>query len=196
MTNRLSSSSSSFSKGFEDFESNNDEDDEVKANSLGQVLLPQHLLQMLKSPDMPSFASKSTSEEVIIMYAYIGDLKKGFKTNENIALWRRDGPTLLQKFIRNKSESDQTRFTSTMSFSNWEDHRKNEFIQIFVKPVSESLTELCVEVMDCDAAEQTCVFEKFHELDLDPYVSYADRNKKKEMTKTDTEDDEEEMETS
>lgn len=117
------------------------------------------------------------------LYAYKGDLKHGLRANSNICLWRRDGQSLLQKYMRDKeTSSGSILFNSSMVYSCWEDRRKEEFLEVKVKCVTSAgkdnnSRDAKVELLDIDSIEQTCISGKYSELDLEPYVSYADKKK-------------------
>lgn len=119
------------------------------------------------------------------MYAYKGDLKNGLRANAGICLWRRDGQSLLQKYLRDKDSKGSTiHFNSSMVYSCWEDRRKDEFLEVKVKCVAnagkDATRDSKVELLDINNIEQTCIDGKFHELDLEPYVSYADKKKEED----------------
>lgn len=138
------------------------------------------------------------------MYAYKGDLKNGLRANTNICLWRRDGQSLLQKYLRDKdSKGNAILFNSSMVYSCWEDRRKDEFLEVKVKCVANSGKDATrdskVELLDINGIEQTCIDGKFHDLDLEPYVSYADKKKEEDAmngTSTSQAQEEEEEEVS
>lgn len=122
---------------------------------------------------------------VFSLYAYKGDLKNGLRANTNICLWRRDGQSLLQKYLRDKDSSDHSIFfNSSMVYSCWEDRRKEEFLEVKVRCMSnggkDASRDAKVELLDIDGIEQACIEGRFHELDLEPYVSYADKKKQEE----------------
>jgi len=140
---------------------------------------------------------------IFSLYAYKGDLKNGLRANTNICLWRRDGQSLLQKYLRDKdSKGNAVHFNSSMVYSCWEDRRKEEFLEVKVKCIASSGKDATrdskVELLDINGIEQACIDGKFHELDLEPYVSYADKKKEEDaMNGTSTsqtqEEDEEEV---
>jgi hypothetical protein len=122
---------------------------------------------------------------VFSLYAYKGDLKNGLRANTNICLWRRDGQSLLQKYLRDKDSSGNSiNFNSSMVYSCWEDRRKDEFLEVKVKCAAntgkDASRDSKVELLDVDGIEQTCIDGRFHELDLEPYVSYADKKKEED----------------
>lgn len=138
------------------------------------------------------------------MYAYKGDLKNGLRSNANICLWRRDGQSLLQKYLRDKDSKGTTiHFNSSMVYSCWEDRRKDEFLEVKVKCVAaagkDATRDSKVELLDLSGIEQSCIDGKFHELDLEPYVSYADKKKEEDAlngtstSQAQEEDEEEEV---
>lgn len=123
---------------------------------------------------------------IFTLYAYKGDLKNGLRANSTICLWRRDGQSLLQKYTREKEgKAGAILFSSTMVYSCWEDRRKDEYLEVRVKCVSNQTKDATrdsrVELLDIDTIEQTCVDGKYHELELEPYVSFADRKKQEEQ---------------
>ena len=116
------------------------------------------------------------------MYAYKGDLKNGLRANTNICLWRRDGQSLLQKYLRDKdSKGNSIFFNSSLVYSCWEDRRKDEFLEVKVKCAAnagkDATRDSKVELLDIAQIEQTCRDENFADLDLEPYMSYADKKK-------------------
>lgn len=71
-----------------------------------------------------------------------------------------------------------------MTYSCWEDRRKDEFLEVKVKCVAnagkDATRDSKVELLDINGIEQACIDGKFHELDLEPYVSYADKKKEED----------------
>lgn len=71
-----------------------------------------------------------------------------------------------------------------MVYSCWEDRRKDEFLEVKVKCIAnagkDATRDSKVELLDVNGIEQTCVSEKYCELDLEPYVSYADKKKEED----------------
>lgn len=64
-----------------------------------------------------------------------------------------------------------------LQYSCWEDRRADEFLEVKVKCCSKDSKDSRVELMDLDKIEQTCIDEKYAELNLEVYVSYADKKK-------------------
>lgn len=60
------------------------------------------------------------------------ELKDGIKDNKELCLWRRDGTSLLQKFIRDKDEDDII-FTSSSVYSCWEENKKLNYVEVKVQ---------------------------------------------------------------
>jgi hypothetical protein len=122
---------------------------------------------------------------VFSLYAYKGDLKDGLRINTNLCLWRRDGQSLLQKYLRSKDNKNNSMiFDSSMVYSCWEDRRRDEYLEVKVKCLNstgkDSARDSKVELIDVDAIEQIIINEKYNELDLAPYISYADKKKQEE----------------
>jgi hypothetical protein len=90
-----------------------------------------------------------------------------------------------------------------MVYSCWEDRRKDEFLEVKVKCVAnagkDATRDSKVELLNIGDIEKTCVDGNFAGLDLEPYVSYADKKKEEDaMNGTSTsqvqeEEDEEEV---
>lgn len=62
------------------------------------------------------------------MYLYKADLKKGFRANRNIILWRRDDFLLLEKY---KRIQDSNEFRSTSNYTKWKE--EYDFLDDFVE---------------------------------------------------------------
>lgn len=90
-----------------------------------------------------------------------------------------------------------------MVYSCWEDRRKDEFLEVKVKCVAsagkDATRDSKVELLDINNIEQTCIEGNFKDLDLEPYVSYADKKKEEDAlngtstTQVQEEEDEEEV---
>lgn len=73
------------------------------------------------------------------LHIFKGDLKDGIVNNPQVCLWRRDGSSLLQKYLRDKTvDSELPQFNSSMVYSCWEDKRANEYIEIKVRCLEQS----------------------------------------------------------
>jgi hypothetical protein len=73
-----------------------------------------------KSKSAPAESSKNFPDKagIFSLYAYKGDLKNGLRANTNICLWRRDGQSLLQKYLREKEDNgSKIIFNSSMVVS-------------------------------------------------------------------------------
>jgi len=158
-----------------------------------------------KSPSEADARNFPDRQGVFSLYAYKGDLKNGLRANTNICLWRRDGQSLLQKYLRDKeSKGTSVFFNSSMVYSCWEDRRKGEFLEVKVKCAAtagkDATRDSKVELLDISSIEQSCVDGKFHELELEPYVSYADKKKEEDTlngtTTSQAQEEEEEDEVS
>lgn len=138
-----------------------------------------------KAPTEADARNFPDRQGIFSLYAYKGDLKNGLRANTSICLWRRDGQSLLQKYLRDKdSKGNTVHFNSSMVYSCWEDRRKDEFLEVKVKCIAnagkDATRDSKVELLDVNGIEQTCVDGKFCELDLEPYVSYADKKKEED----------------
>ncbi|KAH8329348.1 hypothetical protein KR074_008261 [Drosophila pseudoananassae] len=60
-------------------------------------------------------------------------LEKDWMKNNRLCLWRRDEhTTLLQKYLRVKSDEDEMVFTSSSVYSSWDEQQTDDFIEIKV----------------------------------------------------------------
>lgn len=167
---------------FDEDEMNEEDELDTSTKSQGSSKKTSSAKKVSSEADARNFPDR---QGVFSLYAYKGDLKNGLRANTNICLWRRDGQSLLQKYLRDKdSNGSSIFFNSSMVYSCWEDRRKDEFLEVKVKCVAntgkDSTRDSKVELLDIDGIEQTCIDGKFHELDLEPYVSYADKKKEED----------------
>lgn len=187
---------------FEDGDEDMEDDLDVSFDNCRQIWtifsdLHTHLQSSKNTSSRKSTSGKKSTTEtdarnfpdrqgIFTLYAYKGDLKNGMRANTTICLWRRDGQSLLQKYTREREgKGNAIHFSSTMVYSCWEDRRKDEYLEVRVKCLNnlskDASRDSKVELLDIDTIEQTCIDEKYLELDLEPYVSYADRKKQEEQ---------------
>lgn len=87
------------------------------------------------------------------LYIFKGDLKDGILNNQQVCLWRRDGSSLLQKYLRDKTvATDLPQFNSSMVYSCWEDKRANEYIEVKVRCIEQS-KQIRVELTNVEELE-------------------------------------------
>ncbi|CRL01528.1 CLUMA_CG014343, isoform A [Clunio marinus] len=168
----------------EEEENEEDEEDEEEDESM-DTSSKSNAKKSKKAPSEADARNFPDRQGIFSLYAYKGDLKNGLRANTNICLWRRDGQSLLQKYLRDKeSKGNSIYFNSSMVYSCWEDRRKDEFLEVKVKCVAnsgkDSTRDSKVELVDINGIEQACIDGKFHELELEPYVSYADKKKEED----------------
>jgi hypothetical protein len=92
------------------------------------------------------------------LYIFRGDLVNGIKNNENLCLWRRDGSSLLQKYLRDKNQAD-CQWSPSMVYSCWEDRRKDEYLEVKVLCKGD-LKNSNVTIVDLDNLEEQCISER------------------------------------
>ncbi|XP_058456035.1 nucleolin-like [Malaya genurostris] len=110
---------------------------------------PQPLQRKLATP-LKSFPDKGG---FLTLYIFKGDMKDGIYNNHELCLWRRDGSSLLQKFLRDKSIATGTpQYNSSMVYSCWEDKRADEYLEIKVKCL-EQAKQVRVELVDAEELE-------------------------------------------
>jgi len=192
----------------EDEEEDNEEfdEDEEEDESMDTSTKSSANKKAKKAPSEADARNFPDRQGIFSLYAYKGDLKNGLRANTNICLWRRDGQSLLQKYLRDKeSKGGSVFFNSSMVYSCWEDRRKDEFLEVKVKCVAnagkDATRDSKVELLDVNSIEQSCIDGKFHELDLEPYISYADKKKEEDalngtttsQVQEEAEDDDEEV---
>lgn len=87
------------------------------------------------------------------LYIFKGDLKDGIINNTQVCLWRRDGSSLLQKYLRDKTvDSDIPRYNSSMVYSCWEDKRADEYLEVKVRCI-EQTKQVRVELTNVEELE-------------------------------------------
>lgn len=92
------------------------------------------------------------------LYIFRGDLVHGIKANENLCLWRRDGSSLLQKYLRDKN-STEVQWSPSMVYSCWEDRRKDEYLEVKVLCKGD-LKNSNVTIVNLDELEQQCIIDR------------------------------------
>lgn len=86
------------------------------------------------------------------LYLFKNDLTKDYRNDEKLCMWRRDGASLLQKFLVVKDSSANLIFKGSSVYSCWEEKRKNDFFQIKVQLLGEK-KESKVRVVDLKELE-------------------------------------------
>lgn len=86
------------------------------------------------------------------LYLFKNDLTKDYRNDEKLCMWRRDGASLLQKFLVVKDSSSSLVFKGSSVYSCWEEKRKNDFFQIKVQLLGEK-KESKVRVVDMKELE-------------------------------------------
>lgn len=73
------------------------------------------------------------------LYLFKNDLTKEYRSDEKLCMWRRDGASLLQKYLVVREDSDGANlvFKALSVYSCWEEKRKNDFFQIKVTLVGD-----------------------------------------------------------
>lgn len=110
---------------------------------------PQPLQRKIVTP-LKSFPDKGG---FLNLFIFKGDLKDGIVNNAQVCLWRRDGSSLLQKYLRDKTVSANVpQFNSSMVYSCWEDRRADEYLEVKVRCLEQS-KQIRVELTDIDELE-------------------------------------------
>lgn len=114
------------------------------------TIKPQPLQRMIVTP-AKSFPDKGG---FLNLYLFKGDLKDGIANNPQVCLWRRDGSSLLQKYLRDKTvQASVPQFNSSMVYSCWEDRRADEYLEVKVKCLEQS-KQIRVELTDIEELER------------------------------------------
>lgn len=92
------------------------------------------------------------------LYIFRGDLVNGIRANQDLCLWRRDGSSLLQKYLRDKNSSE-CQWSPSMVYSCWEDRRKDEYLEVKVLCKGD-LKNSNVTIVDLDTLEEQCVRDR------------------------------------
>lgn len=123
----------------------------VKAEATTSVASPKPVpLQRKVVTPVKSFPDKFG---FLNLYIFKGDLKEGIVNNPQVCLWRRDGSSLLQKYLRDKTvTTDLPQYNSSMVYSCWEDKRANEYIEVKVRCIEQS-KQIRVELTNVDELE-------------------------------------------
>lgn len=102
------------------------------------------------------------------LYLFKNDLTKEFRNDPKLCMWRRDGASLLQKYLVVKNEDDDREiyFNASSVYSCWEEKRKNDFFQIKVTLVGEK-KDGKVKVIDVDEFEKFAAEDR-PQVDLTP----------------------------
>lgn len=89
------------------------------------------------------------------LFLFKNDLNKEFKTDAKLCMWRRDGASLLQKYIVEKAEAGAKDliFKGSSVYSCWEEKRRNDFFQIKVQLVGDKKDQR-VKVLDMDELQK------------------------------------------
>lgn len=73
------------------------------------------------------------------LYIFKNDLSKDFKNDPKLCMWRRDGSSLLQKYLKAQDDDNDKDmlFKASSVYSCWEEKRKHDFFEIKVQCVGE-----------------------------------------------------------
>jgi len=128
------------------------------------------------------------------LYLFKNDLTKDFRTDAKLCMWRRDGASLLQKYILVKPEpnSKDLIFNASSVYSCWEEKRKNDFFQIKVKLIGDK-KDGKVKVVDIDELEKFALEDR-PKIDLTPKGAERGPNEAEDDEEGDEEEDGEEGE--
>lgn len=118
------------------------------------------------------------------LYLFKNDLTSDYRKDEKLCMWRRDGASLLQKYmvVTDESKNKDIIFKASSVYSCWEEKRKNDFFQIRVQIVGEK-KDGKVKVLDISE------FDKFAKEDR-PKIDITPKGAEGGETYNDDEEDE------
>lgn len=89
------------------------------------------------------------------LYIFKNDLSKDFKNDPKLCMWRRDGSSLLQKYLKAQDEENDKDilFKASSVYSCWEEKRKHDFFEVKVQCVGDKKDGV-VKVLDVDELEK------------------------------------------
>ncbi|XP_055546859.1 glutamic acid-rich protein [Wyeomyia smithii] len=116
---------------------------------------PQPLQRKIANP-LKSFPDKCG---FLNLYIFRGDLKDGIINNTQVCLWRRDGSSLLQKYLRDTTvTTENPQYSSSMVYSCWEDKRADEYLEVKVKCLDQA-KQVRVELIGASELEAKAASE-------------------------------------
>ncbi|XP_055600509.1 nucleolin [Uranotaenia lowii] len=122
----------------------------TSGSSSSAVSKPEPLQRKVAPTPVKSFPDKGG---FLTLYLFKGDLKEGIINNHQVCLWRRDGSSLLQKYLRDKTiTGDVPHYNSSMVYSCWEDKRSDEYLEVKVRCV-EQAKQIRVELTNVEELE-------------------------------------------
>lgn len=85
------------------------------------------------------------------LYVFKNDLSTDFRNDEKLCMWRRDGASLLQKYlaVREECADDKLILKGSSVYSCWEEKRKNDFLSVKVQVIGDKKAGT-VRVVDID----------------------------------------------
>jgi len=85
------------------------------------------------------------------LYIFKNDLSKDFKNDPKLCMWRRDGSSLLQKYLKAQDDDNDKDilFKASSVYSCWEEKRKHDFFEIKVQCVGDKKDGV-VKVLDVE----------------------------------------------
>jgi len=85
------------------------------------------------------------------LYIFKNDLSKDFKNDPKLCMWRRDGSSLLQKYLKAQDDENDKDilFKASSVYSCWEEKRKHDFFEIKVQCVGDKKDGV-VKVLDVE----------------------------------------------
>lgn len=114
-----------------------------------------------KTRAAPSGKNQPDKDGIMELYLFKNDLNKDFRADPKLCLWRRDGASLLQKYLVVNIEKDARDlfFNASSVYSCWEEKRKSDFFQIRVQLIGDK-KEGKVKVVNIEEFEKYAAEER------------------------------------
>lgn len=124
------------------------------------------------------------------LYLFKNDLTKDYRSDPKLCMWRRDGASLLQKYIVVKPDPDDKEliFNASSVYSCWEEKRKNDFFQIKVTVVGDK-KDGKVKVVDLPELERFATEDR-PKVDTAPKAADGDNAGAEDEAEGEEDDDE------
>lgn len=133
----------------EESEEELDEDEEDEESADGKT--PKKATPQKKTKSSLNAKGFPDKDGKFDLYIFKNDLSKDFKNDPKLCMWRRDGSSLLQKYLK-ATEDDNDKdilFKASSVYSCWEEKRKHDFFEIKVQCVGDKKDGV-VKVLDVE----------------------------------------------
>ncbi|XP_055300288.1 uncharacterized protein LOC129567443 [Sitodiplosis mosellana] len=178
------------SKKIESEESDDEVDDEVESDD---DVNEENVKKTDKKSKVTVGRNQPDKNGVFELNMFKNDLTKEFRNDEKLCMWRRDGASLLQKYmvVIDESSNGNIIFKASSVYSCWEEKRRHDFFQIEVKVVGDK-KESKVKVLDVAEFERLALEDR-PKIDITPRGAIGgenyEENSEDDYEENDDEDD-------